>query len=170
MPQTIVRYTILLLALLTVQVLICNHIMLFGVAMPIVFIYFLLAPPMNTDVKLVLILGFLSGFAVDIFSDTPGVNSLSCTVLAVMRKPVFRLYTGGDEALANVAPSISTAGFASFAKYLLTLCLLYCTLCFTLEYFTFAYFTRMIEKITASTALSSLLIFAIDGLVGTKHT
>ncbi len=169
MPQSILRYAILLVVLILAQVLICNHIMLFGVAMPIVFIYFLLTLPMSTNPKLVLTLGFLSGFLVDLFADTPGVNALSCTVIAGLRRPVFHLYSGNDEMLAGVIPSISSLGFAIYAKYLVSLVFLYCLMSFSLEYFTFAYFGQMTGKVLASTLLSSLLLAGIDGLTGVKH-
>jgi len=143
--------------------------MLFGVAMPIVYIYFVLHLPMNLNVKWVLVLAFLLGFIVDIFADSPGVNSLSGTIMAVLRKPVFTLYSGNDEALAPAVPSVNSLGFAIFCKYLFTLTMLYCALCFTLDYFTFAHLGRMTLKIFSSTLLSSLILLGIDGLTGGKR-
>lgn len=165
MPQTIFRYLILFILLILAQVLICNHIMIFGVAMPIIFIYFILHLPMGLNPKWVLTLGFLTGFVIDVFSNTPGVNALSCTILAMIRRPIFRMFTGGDEQLAHIVPGIATMSFASFAKYVFTLVFIYCILSFSLEYFTFAYFGRMLLKICASTLLTSAILIGIDGLI-----
>ena len=75
--------------LILVQVLVFNHIMLFNLAVPFVFIYFILRLPIGMPANLVLSLSFLIGMLVDIFSDTPGVNALACTVLAAVKTPVF---------------------------------------------------------------------------------
>lgn len=165
MPGIIARYAILFVLLVFVQVLVCNNIILFGLAVPLVFIYFILRLPSQLNVKWVLTLSFLLGFAVDIFSDTPGVNALSCTVLAYLRLPLLRLYSGSDELLARIIPSIASLGIAVYAKYMVTFTLLYCTLCFSLEYFTFTYLGRMTLKILASTAFTSLLLLGLDALM-----
>lgn len=170
MPQSIARYGVLLLVLLLAQILICNHIILFGVAMPVIFIYFILCLPMGLNAKWVLLLAFLTGLIIDIFSDTPGVNALSCTIMAVLRKPVFKLYTGGDEVFSHVVPGISSLGGAMYAKYVVSLVFIYCMLSFSLDYFTFAYFSRMLVKILSSTVLSAALIIGIDSIAGGKRT
>lgn len=168
MPQTLLRYSLLFLALVLAQVLICNHIILFGVAVPFVYIYFLLHLPIDLSTKWVLTLSFLTGFIIDIFSDTPGVATLSCTILGALRKPVFKLYTGGDEAIAHVVPSARSLSLAVFAKYAFTLTIIYCCLCFLLEYFTFLYIGRMVAKIIGSTLLTFILILGIDALTGKR--
>lgn len=116
--------------------------------------------------KWVLTISFLMGFIIDVFSDTPGVNALSCTVLAMLRRPVFKLYTGGDEAFDEVLPCISSLGPAMYAKYMISCTLLYCLLCFSLIYFTFIAFGGLLLKVLASTVLSAALLMGIDGMVG----
>lgn len=169
MPQSLARYASLLIILLLIQILICNHIILFGVAMPIIFIYFIMRLPMGLNVKWVLLLSFISGLVIDIFSDTPGVNALSCTIIAILRRPIFKLYTGGDEIFSNVIPSISSLGGVMYAKYVISLTFIYCLLGFSLDYFTLAHLSRMLGKILCSTVLSSALIMGIDGLIWNKH-
>lgn len=168
MPLQIIRYSVLEIILLIIQVLIASHIMLFGVAMPIIFVYLLIRLPLDMNVKWVLTLAFLLGLIVDIFSDTPGVNALSCTILAILRIPVARLYTGNDETMTHVIPCMSTLGIPVYAKYLFTLILIYCVLSFSLEYFTLAYLGRMTVKILASATLSFFIMLGIDGLMRNK--
>lgn len=166
MGRSVGTYIILFISLVLVQILLCNHIMLFGVAAPIIFFYFLLRLPMGMNVKWVLVLGFLMGLIVDIFSDTPGVNTISCTILAVARKPIYRSFIGNDEALATAVPSIATLGISVAFKYLLSCTLLYCVLCVSLEYFTFASPQRIFSIIGASTILSFILLLGVDSLMG----
>lgn len=121
---------------------------------------------MSMSVKWVLTIAFILGLIVDIFSDTPGVNAISCCVLAVLRKPVFRLYIGNDEALQGVSPSIGTLGFRIYAKYLLLLTPLYCCLSIGLEYFTLTDWQRTLSIIGGSSVLSYFLLLGIDALTG----
>lgn len=166
MGRSIPQYVILFLSLILVQILICNHIMLFGVAVPILFFYFILRLPMGMPIKGVLTLAFLTGLIIDIFSDTPGVNTISCTVLAVCRRPIYHAFTGNDEALAIAVPSISTLGLAVYVKYLFTCVLLYCVMAVSLEYFTFADIKRTLSIAGASTFLSFILMLGVDSIMG----
>lgn len=97
MSKTIVNALLLLLVLVPAQAVIFNNLAVFGVALPLVFIYVLITLPVTTGANLVLTIGFLSGLAVDVFSDTPGLNALACTVLAFMRRPVLHLYLPLDD-------------------------------------------------------------------------
>lgn len=166
MVRVLTTYILLILCLLLTQVLICNHIMLFGLAAPLIFFFPLLRMPMSMSVKSVLTIAFLLGLVVDIFSDTPGINTISCCVLAVLRKPVFHLFAGNDEALSGVAPSISSLGFFSYLKYLLLLVPAYCLISISLEYFSIVAFKRILAIIGASSLLSIVLLLGIDALTG----
>ncbi|MCM1319143.1 MAG: hypothetical protein NC217_02030 [Muribaculaceae bacterium] len=166
MVRSVITYILLIICLLLVQVLICNHIMLFTVAVPIIFFYPILRLPMSMSIKWVLTIAFLIGLIMDIFSDTPGVNTISCCILAVLRKPVFHLYTGNDEALQGVSPMIVTTGLWTYAKYLLLLTPAYCCIAIGLEYFTFTGWQRILCIMGASTLLSYLILLGIDALTG----
>lgn len=61
---------ILLIVLVTAQVLICNHIMLFNVATPFIFIYLIVSLPMDLKTDWLLTWAFAAGLLVDLFSDT----------------------------------------------------------------------------------------------------
>lgn len=165
MSRELIYYAILFVAMLLLQALICNHIVLFNVAVPIIFIYFIIRLPMSLSTNWVLTLSFLMGFCVDIFSDTPGMNALACTIFAIARRKIFTLYNSRDEHHAEIVPSISTLGFATYCKYLLTTTLCYCTLIFLIEYFSFSHLPMMLFKIVSSSVLTFLLLLGIDSLM-----
>lgn len=170
MARNIVTYVILFIILVLMQVLVCNRIMLFGVATPIIFIYFLLRLPMDTPIKAVLLISFLTGLTVDIFSDTPGVNALSCTLLAVLRKPMFVALSGKDEDMENVTPCVSTLGAALYCKYLFTFSVFYCFLVIGLEYFTFTGIGHMLLLMLCSSVLSFVLMLGVDSLTAVSKS
>lgn len=157
------KYTILFVSMVLVQVLICNNILLFGVAVPFIFIYFIIVLPLNTSLNLLLIISFLLGFTIDIFSDTMGLYSLSSLVLAALKKPVFYLYVPKDDKF-NIYPSISEMGWENYLKFILTLSALFCLMVFGIELFGFASFGRIIALSSESALFTIVLIITVDAL------
>ncbi len=159
---------ILLIILILAQVLICNHIHLFNIAVPFIFIYVIVRLPLSLSHTSLLTWGFVAGLIVDIFSDTPGVNALACTLLAGSRNFIFYLYIPKDDRTQDVQPSIANLGFAVYAKYLITLCLFYCLAVFFIEYLSFYYVKEILECGLSSALLTFLLLLGIDSLMRSK--
>lgn len=159
------QFILLGFILVLAQVMVFNHICLFNVAVPMVFIYMLVRLPITLSVNWMLTIGFFLGLTVDIFSDTYGMNTLACTVEAMMRKPILRLYVPREEDLTRPEPSMYSLGTATYLKYLLTMTLLYCSLIFLIEAFTFFNPVRLLLRIVFSTILSMALMVGIDSFM-----
>ncbi|MDE6269075.1 MAG: rod shape-determining protein MreD [Muribaculaceae bacterium] len=164
MAKTILRFALMYVVLMLAQAVLFNRICLFGYAVPLVFVYFIASLPVTLSVNWVLTLGFLSGLTVDIFSDTPGVNALACTLLAGSRGTLIRLYVPREEDFTNPEPSVKSMGPGNYAKYLLTVSIVYCTLFFLIDAFTFFNPLRLVIRIVASTALTFTVMLAINSL------
>ena len=164
MSKTIVNALLLLLVLVPAQAVIFNNLAVFGVALPLVFIYVLITLPVTTGANLVLTIGFLSGLAVDVFSDTPGLNALACTVLAFMRRPVLHLYLPLDDELGPAPLGLRSLGPENYIKYMLTMVLLYCFLVFTVEAFELFNLRLWILRIVCSTIYTFIFIYAFASL------
>lgn len=164
MSKTILHFFFLFIIMLLTQVIVFNHIVLFNVAMLVIFIYFIIRLPITLSVNWVMTLSFFLGLSIDIFSDTQGMNSLACTILAVLRRPIFRLYFPREDDLTIPEPSIRSLGIGIYIKYLFSMVLMYCTLIFMIEAFTFFNPLQLILRIICSSALSFLLILGIDSL------
>lgn len=156
---------ILLIILILVQVLICNHIQIFNVAMPFVFIYVIIRLPMTVSTNWLLTWAFVGGFIVDLFSDTPGLNSLACVIIARFKQQILYLYIPRDDRTRDILPSMVNLGLANYSKYLLTMTLLYCILIFSLEYFSFANVKEIAIMSLSSTVLTFVLLLSIDSLM-----
>ena len=165
MSKTVLQFILLGFILVLAQVIVFNHICLFNVAVPLVFIYLLVRLPITLSVNWMLTIGFFLGLIVDIFSDTYGMNTLACTIEARMRKPILRLYVPREEDLTRPEPSMYSLGTATYLKYLLTLTLLYCSLIFLIEAFTFFNPVRLLLRIVFSTILSMALMIGIDSFM-----
>lgn len=169
MNKEIILYTVLFLVMILVQVLICNHIALFNVAVPLVFIYFIIRLPIGINLSLLFTLAFLLGFSVDLFSDTLGVNALACTLLAVMKKPMFYAYVQRDDRSEETVPCLSSLGAATYSKFLLTMVTAYCVMAFTIEYFNFADVKDIVIMSASSSLLTFLLLLGTDSLIISKR-
>ncbi len=152
------------LLFILLQALLFNQIHLFGVAIPLVFIYIILRLPTTLSTAWVLTIAFALGLSVDIFSDTPGMNALACTIMAFMRRPVLSLYLSHGSDHVSETPSIRALGLGVYARYVFTMSFLYSILLFVIESFTLFDFMYMLLRIVCSAVLTFVLILCIDSL------
>lgn len=170
MDKTLIQNIAISIILVVIQVLICNHIMLFGVAIPFIFIYILLRLPVSMKTSGLLTWAFLLGLIVDIFSDTPGLNSLGCTILAILKSPILFSYIPRDDRTKDITPSISTLGLTDYLKYSLSMSLIYCVLIISIEYSDFRNVKDIAIMSLSSGLFTFLLLLGIDNLVTTRRT
>lgn len=168
MTKTVIQF-ILLFIVLTVLQLVCNKIVLWGVAMPVVFIYLILRLPVNLHGGWVLTIAFFSGLIIDIFDNTPGMNALACTLTAAVRRPVFNMFVSRENDMNIPIPSVDSMGIGDYFKYMATLVTLYCSLIFLIQAFSLHDIVLTLARIAASSALSIMIIFALDSLVSTRR-
>lgn len=164
MAKTLIRYILMYAILVVSQAIVFNHICLFGVAIPLVFIYLIIKLPMTLSNNWTMTVGFLLGVTIDILSDTQGMNALACTTTAAIRRSVLRLYFPREEEMSDSTPSMRSLGEGVFLKYAFSITLIYCTLYFIIESFTFFNPVRLVLKIVSSSILTFIIIFAIDSL------
>ena len=168
MTKTVIQFILLFLALMVLQ-LVCNKIVLFNVAMPVVFIYLIMRLPVNLHGGWVLTIAFFTGWIMDIFNNTPGMNSLACTIMAALRRPVFNVFVSRENDMNIPIPSVDSMGVGDYFKYMATLVTVYCTLIFLIQAFTLHNILLTLARIAASSVLSIIVIFGLDTLVSTRR-
>ena len=168
MTKTVIQFIALFLALVVLQ-LVCNKIVLFNIAMPVVFIYLILRLPVNLHGGWVLTIAFFTGLIIDIFNNTPGMNSLACTIMAAMRRPVFNAYVSRENDMNIPIPSVDSMGVGDYFKYISTLVTVYCTLIFMIQAFSLHNIMLTLARIAGSSVLSIIIIFGLDTLVSTRR-
>ena len=77
-------------------------------------------------------------------------------------------YIPRDDRTKNIAPSLSTLGFAVYGKYLFSMVTVYCLLAFTIEYFNFADVKEIVIMSAASALLTFLILLGVDSLMARK--
>lgn len=151
--------TFIILAL--VQSLVLNHVHLFDVATPMVYVFFVLTFRRNSFRAGMLIWSFLLGLVVDIFSNTPGVGAASMTLMAFIQPYLLFLITPHDSA-EDMEVSMTTLGVARFTYFSLIVSFLFCLVFFTLEVFSFNHLLYWLECVGGSWVLTFVLILVIE--------
>jgi rod shape-determining protein MreD len=146
-----------------VQVLILNHIHLFDLAIPLLYVYFTITFQRGTPKWMILLWSFALGLAIDVFSNTPGLASASLTLIAVIQPYLLELFVPRDS-VENLEVSISTLGIGKFIIYSAVLLVVYCLAFFALEAFSFFNWQYWLACAGASSLLTFALMMAIESV------
>lgn len=103
------------IGLVLLQVLILNNVHIAGYATPFLYIYLILKFESDTPRNALMLWAFFLGLAVDVFSDTPGMNAAATVLLAFLRPTFLRLFVPRDT-LDTLVPAIRTMGDSSFPE------------------------------------------------------
>lgn len=151
-------------AVLTVaQVFVLNHIHLFAVATPLLYIYFILLFPRNYPQWAMLIWAFLMGLTIDTFSNTPGVASASLTLIAALQPYVLQLFIPRDSS-DNFQAGMDTLSIPQYTWYVAILTLTYSVVFFSLEMFSFFNVLEWLLCIGGSSLLTLILILVVENV------
>jgi len=142
------------------QVLVFNHLSVFG-GFVLVYLYLLIKLPVEMTRPLQILLGFLLGFLIDIFSNTPGMHALACTTIMWLRMPILHLYVVADD-FKNGNPGRKTIGQSLYVRYCVTIVVCHAVLLYMIEAFTCFNFFHMLVKIVVSSILTSVAFLAIE--------
>jgi rod shape-determining protein MreD len=162
MINRIIRFSILFVIIILVQVLILNNIRFSGYVNPYVYLLFILLLPVEIPSWLLLLLSFGTGLIMDFFSGSPGMHS-SATVLAGFARPyVLRVVSPRDGYEPGVDPSLAIYGLRWFLVYASIIVLIHHTALFYLEVFRFAAFLRTLLRVLLSSLFSVTFILLLE--------
>ncbi len=157
--QNIFRFILLVLF----QVLVLNNIQFLGYINPYLYILFILALPVQMPRWFLLLLAFVLGLTIDVFSNTIGMHAFATVFVAFYRNGIIKLFTNIEEG-NNPTPSFHTFGVSAYVKYVIVLVLIHHSTLFMLEAFSFTHFWIMLAKILLSSLVTVLLILGIQSL------
>ena len=159
----LVNRLVMFVVLLVVQVLVLNHVWLLNVATPLLYVYFAITFPRNTEKGEVLGWCFFLGLLIDIFSNTPGLAAGTLTLIGMTQTYLVELFVPRDS-VENLEVSAATLGWGKFSILSGILTLIYCLLFFILEAFNFFDWQLWILRAVFSTVLTLLLMLAIESV------
>lgn len=124
---TFFRRLLWCVVLLAVQILFLNRISLFGCATPCASIILILLLDTNVSPAQRMLWGFCMGLVSDIFTNTPGMQAASLSLVAFAEPAVLKLFISVDRR-AHVNPGIVSMGWIPFLLYVLTGSLIFHTI------------------------------------------
>ena len=145
------------------QALVFNHIHLFGHAMVLLYVYFVVMFPRNYPRWAILLWSFSLGLCVDMFSSTPGLAAGSLTLTGFVQ-PYLLEKLVPREAAENIRSSMATLGFTKFLLLATALVFIHCFLFFTLETFNFFNWIPWALNIASTTLLTVVILMAIESV------
>ena len=163
----LVNRLVMFVVLLVVQVLVLNHVWLLNVATPLLYVYFAITFPRNTEKGEVLGWCFFLGLLIDIFSNTPGLAAGTLTLIGMTQTYLVELFVPRDS-VENLEVSAATLGWGKFSILSGILTLIYCLLFFILEAFNFFDWQLWILRAVFSAVLTLLLMLAIESVRSRK--
>lgn len=162
MINSILRFLLIFVILILLQVLLFDNIQFSGYVNPYVYIMFILLLPIEIPAWLLLPLSFILGLTIDLFSGSPGMHS-SATVLAGFVRPyVLRVIAPRDGYESGSDPSMLTYGFRWFLTYTVIIVLVHHTALFYLEVFRFTGFFRTMFRVLLSSVFSVSFILLLE--------
>ena len=149
---------------LLLQVLLVRNLVLFDMAFCYIYVAFILLLPFDTSRILLMLLGFLCGFVVDIFYDTLGIHAFACVLIAFI-KPFWTNAIpprGGYE--IGMGPTIKIMGFSWFLTYSLPLIFVHHLALFFVEAGGLHLFGFTIVKVIFSSILTFIVMVILQYL------
>ena len=151
-------------SLVLVQVLIFNQVQFSGFFNPYAYLLFIILLPLSTPRYLILILAFLLGLIIDIFSNSLGVHSAATVFAAYARPLVIRVISNREDDKSDF-PGLHQNKLIWFVNYVLIMVLLHHAVLFYLEVFTFTNFFNTLYRVVLSSLFSIIIIVLSQFLV-----
>src|ERR1035437_4647576 len=152
--SNIIRFIVLVLA----QVVILNNIQLNGFINPYMYILFILMLPFETPGWLLLLLSFVMGLTVDMFSNTLGMHAAASVFLGFCRPRIIGFISPREGYETESQPTMVDMGIRWFLFYTIMMTFLHHFALFYIEAFRFKEFFETFSRVFLSSALTNTLI------------
>jgi len=133
MITDLIRYVISFFVLLLIQVTVLNNIHLGGYINPFIYVMFILMLPVRIPGPLLLVLAFVLGLVIDMFTNSVGMHAAASVFMAYARPTVLKFIAPRDGYETESAPSVREFGFNWFAIYAIILVFLHHLMLFYIE-------------------------------------
>jgi len=153
-----------MLLLLTIQLLILNHLHLFGYATPLIIGYMIICFESTVSRESLLVWGFVMGLIYDVFSNTMGMAAASCTLLAMMKPYLLKFFMPRD-VVESFKPHIATMGLSRYIWYSLSCMALLHFSFYFLEAFSLEDLMLTIGAMIGGTLLATLIVVCVEYIV-----
>jgi len=164
MIRILSKYAVMFISLVLIQVLIFNQVQFSGFFNPYVYVLFIILLPLSIPRYAMLILAFLLGLVIDIFSNSLGVHSAATVFVAYIRPLVIRIISPREDDRSDY-PGLNQNKLSWFINYVFIIVFLHHAMLFYLEVYTFANFFNTLYRVILSSLFSIIVIVLSQFLV-----
>lgn len=157
MGRVLIKYAIIFIVLVLIQVLFLNQIQFSGFVNPYIYILFVMLLPLSAPRYVILVSAFLLGLSVDIFSNTLGIHAFATVFVSYFRPLIIRLITNREEDMEDY-PGLVQNGFIWFLYYTILMVVLHHSVLFFVEVFSFSNFFGTLYRVLLSSIFSIFVI------------
>lgn len=162
MINSVLRFSLIVILLILLQLLLFNNIQFSGYINPYVYIMIVLLLPSTLPAWLLLIISFLTGLVIDLFMGSPGMHA-SATLLAGFSRPyILKLISPRDGYEPGSELSMQTYGLRWFLIYTVIIVIIHHTALFYLEVFRFSGFFRTALRVLLSSVFTISFILLLE--------
>jgi len=162
MINLLLRHTVIFIFLVLLQVLLFNNIMFSGYVNPYVYILIILLLPVEMPSWGLLIVAFITGLTIDIFSETIGMHTASTVLAGFIRPYVLRIIAPSDGYESGGSPSMAMYGGRWFLLYSIIMVGAHHLSLFYLEVFSFTDFFRTMLRVILSSGFTVIFILLLE--------
>jgi hypothetical protein len=156
-----IQYTLVIFLYLALQIFVMRSVVLFNYAFCFVYIAGILILPADVSRMYLLLIGFATGFIVDVFSNTFGMHA-AATVLIAYARPFLIQYQMESRGMERADVGIKAQGIGAFLYYILPLIFLHQAVLFFMEMNNFGMILHTLLRIVASTILTTVVIVLFE--------
>ena len=149
--------------LLAVQIIIFNNMNFLGYISPFPYILFIILYPVNGNKSGLLIASFFLGLIMDMFSNSGGIHTTACLVLAYFRPFIFKFSFGLSYEYQTV--KLNDVLTPERFSFILLSVLIHHLILFILEAFQFSFILDILLRTLLSTVFTLLLCITIIYLI-----
>ena len=167
LSNPVVVNTARFILLVLVQVLVFNHLNFFGYINPLVYVLFFYWYPIRENRAIFIILGFLLGLVIDIFSDTWALHALVSATLAYIRPVIMRFCFGANFDFQGFTFKNSTR--LQRVTFLFLLIFIQHVIFFSLEILSFSHILLILQKILFTSLFTFVLCVLLSSLFAIEN-
>ncbi|MEK9756305.1 MAG: rod shape-determining protein MreD [Bacteroidota bacterium] len=159
MNREIFKNIIFGLFIILSQILIFNHINLFGISSPSIYVILFILYKTNYDKTLLIILGFIIGLIIDLSMQTYGCHAFASLTVCFLREWIEKYSFGVNSNLPNAM--VKGTSLTNRLTYFIIITILHSLLYFILLYFN----SELLLRIILSTLYNSIITFIIVWII-----
>ncbi|MDR0971680.1 MAG: hypothetical protein LBM25_04790 [Bacteroidales bacterium] len=164
MSRTILLTAFQFILIAIFQIFVLSNLNILSFCNPMIYVWFIILLPTSTPKWIVVLLSFIMGYTIDVFSGQSGINALSLTFIGVIRGGFISLFFADKDTQSNLRPSIKDMGFTNFLIFVSIIVVIHHTIYFMVEAFSFSEFFFILLRIVLSSIASIFLILFFDFL------